>query len=380
MPVENVSIEVIVVYDDDAREAESRRKRVEALVDELLGAGVLSGELPRPRVVTAIFRAECFEAVTEARSAIVIADLVSEDDKSLKGARLLRAIALREGVRERTWTIALTRRVHPQMATSLEGRVHALVQYPDDNDTAALRDAVLHALERPAVRRGTVPVFPRTAVDQYDERRNSALRAALFLAADAHIDPDEARLAFEMVRPRMGPRVPRIPADSNGQVPGWKSPERGTRLIRTLRKRAGGRDVLSADAARDHLHRHLDRLDDGQLWEPIRPEAALLKSGAWQVSRVIASEDRTDAGLWLTSDELKLARVFFDAVEAARVAGQHDKGQRHDRLDTVFADDDYQLARDALGDFTDWDTVYAVMTVWDWWWEGVRSQYEQREG
>lgn len=352
------------MYDDNEADALTRTARIRALLESLCDDGFLS---VLPEVVTATLRPQCLAALEAGRSALLIADLMSTQ-RAPKGARLLRAVSAREGVHDRTWRIALTKRSHPAVATGLDGYAHAVVVHPPDSDTAALGEAIREVLREPPSSGGPVRVYPSDLPDRYPRDLDRALNKVFLEGYTQEL----AEAAFREISDN--PAGLRAARDTN-EDPRWEHvAASSTRLHRVLRKQ--WRADLPTQTIQDLLLQHLYPVSEEGVWQQINPEVVAI-GFTNDVTVAINRYERYSHETWLTSDEHILAAAFFTAVRARNEArGRITSTTAYKNVDDALLDDDY-LRRLAETGLSHWDTCYAVLTIGDWWIDGKQLPHEQ---
>ncbi|HEY5262194.1 MAG TPA: hypothetical protein VIJ33_08780 [Solirubrobacteraceae bacterium] len=360
---EPAQLELVVVYDDNEAEALTRTERIRALLESLSDDGVLAEV---PDVVSATLRPECLQALETGQRALLIADLMSIK-RAPKGARLLRAVSQRDGVREFTWRIALTKRSHPAVATGLDGYAHAVVVYPPDSDTTALGEAITDVLQEPAASRGPVRVYPGDMIERYPRDLDRALKRVFLDGYDQKL----AETAFREISDN--PAGLRAARDTT-EDPRWqKVSASSTHLHRVLRKQWGAE--FPTQTIQDLLLEHLYQVSDEGVWQQINPEVVEI-GFTNEVTVAMYRHERYSEETWLTPDEHELAAAFFTAARArSEDRGRITSTSAYTSVDDALRDEHYLRCLDETG-LKDWDTCYAVLTIGDWWFD--RKQLEQR--
>jgi hypothetical protein len=370
-------VATVVVYDDDDKEAQSRREFVEGVLDELTEGGVF---VSRPQVVVASLRREVLSALAEASSAILLADLMAYDGAP-RGARVLRAVAQREGVRERTWRIAVTLRSSPAVAHDLSGVAHALVVVRQ-GWPAALAEAITVALERPAADPGPIVVRPEGALERHVKERSHYLRS--LLGKDWSPAMERALIRwmdgpFNEVDPEHPTGEPFHLLDkeqktdkdgADGEPAKDVPPNDGIEWVKVAdlqdRLRKQGRNV-STDHLRAEVLRYYPRISDSGLQQKIIPEAVIIALRTATFAR-LSRHDLTSDQTWLTTAEHEAAMAFLYAALAAdeefgKLASTTETA--YAKVDAVYLDPQYRARIAELG-LENWDVCYALWTMVDW--------------
>lgn len=347
-------LETVVVYDDDAGEAPRRGERVTALLERLVDEGVLAS---MPQVQVATLKVECFRSLENSGPAILIADLMSIK-RQPKGARLLRAVASREDVAERTWRIALTMRSHPLIAAGLDSYAHALVVYRRKGKLEALGEALAGVLARPAGARGPTLVFPPSI----RERRSQDTEAVEALLGE-HYDKELEDAAFRAIA---DPAPGMVAEEDLSKDPQWRKVNDSLkRLYAVLREKWG---PWPTESLREELYRHLYAVSRKGVWEQIAPEVtgtAFSPSGLWLRN----NRKRFIEETWLSPQEIDVASAFLLSAEAQGLKDPMlNSNKPFEQIDRALADPGFLEVLEEKG-MNRWDACYVMLAISDWWFD-----------